>query len=123
MTKKRVHEIAREHGVSSKDLLERLHAAGVPAKAASSVEEGTALKVLAENGPSSGNGSATGNGGPAPGAVKDVDGRSATPERGRVGRRRSGLGGERGRGRRERGRVTAGPDVIPGEPGGVPGER
>jgi translation initiation factor IF-2 len=47
MSKKRVHEIAKEHGLSSKELLEKLHAAGVEAKAAaSSVEEATALKVL-----------------------------------------------------------------------------
>jgi translation initiation factor IF-2 len=47
MTKKRVHEIAKEHGVSSKELLEKLKAAGVDAKAAaSSVEESAALKAL-----------------------------------------------------------------------------
>ena len=40
MTRKRVHEIAKEQGLSSKELLARLHAAGVEAKAAaSSVEE------------------------------------------------------------------------------------
>jgi translation initiation factor IF-2 len=47
MTKKRVHEIAKERGLSSKELLEKLKAAGVEAKAAaSSVEESVALKVL-----------------------------------------------------------------------------
>jgi translation initiation factor IF-2 len=47
MSKKRVHEIAKEHGLSSKELLEKLHAAGVEAKAAaSSVEEAAALKAL-----------------------------------------------------------------------------
>ncbi len=51
MSKKRVHEIAKEHGLSSKELLERLQAAGVAAKAAaSSVEEADALRVLADNG-------------------------------------------------------------------------
>jgi translation initiation factor IF-2 len=51
MSKKRVHEIAKEHGLSSKELLERLQAAGVPAKAAaSSVEEADALRVLTDNG-------------------------------------------------------------------------
>ncbi len=45
MSKKRVHEIAKEHGLSSKELLERLQAAGVAAKAAaSSVEEADALR-------------------------------------------------------------------------------
>ncbi|HEV7937776.1 MAG TPA: translation initiation factor IF-2 [Solirubrobacteraceae bacterium] len=53
MSKKRVHEIAKEHGLSSKELLERLHAAGVAAKAAaSSVEEADALRVLGDNGSS-----------------------------------------------------------------------
>ncbi len=47
MSKKRVHEIAKEHGLSSKELLEKLKAAGVEAKAAaSSVEEAAALKAL-----------------------------------------------------------------------------
>src|SRR5580658_1838369 len=51
MSKKRVHEIAKEHGLSSKELLERLQAAGVAAKAAaSSVEEADALRVLGDNG-------------------------------------------------------------------------
>jgi translation initiation factor IF-2 len=47
MSKKRVHEIAKEHGLSSKELLEKLNAAGIEAKvAASSVEEALALKAL-----------------------------------------------------------------------------
>ena len=47
MTKKRVHEIAKEQGLSSKELLEKLRAAGVEAKAAaSSVDETVALKAL-----------------------------------------------------------------------------
>jgi translation initiation factor IF-2 len=63
MSKKRVHEIAKEHGLSSKELLEKLKAAGVEAKAAaSSVEESAALKALGVSGsgsaPSS-NGAAT----------------------------------------------------------------
>jgi translation initiation factor IF-2 len=53
MSKKRVHEIAKEQGLSSKDLLEKLNAAGVAAKAAaSSVEEADALRVLGGNGAS-----------------------------------------------------------------------
>jgi translation initiation factor IF-2 len=60
MSKKRVHEIAKEHGVSSKELLEKLKAAGVEAKAAaSSVEESAALKALGVSGASSNGGSAT----------------------------------------------------------------
>jgi len=55
MSKKRVHEIAKEQGISSKELLEKLGAAGIAAKAAaSSVEEADALRVLGANGASSG---------------------------------------------------------------------
>jgi len=61
VAKKRVHEIAKAHGVSSKELLAALKKAGVEAKAAaSSVEEGDALKAL-------GNGA---GGGGAPAAAK-----------------------------------------------------
>ncbi len=53
MSKKRVHEIAKEQGISSKELLEKLGAAGIAAKAAaSSVEEADALRVLGANGAS-----------------------------------------------------------------------
>ncbi|MEA2200682.1 MAG: translation initiation factor [Solirubrobacteraceae bacterium] len=63
MSKKRVHEIAKEHGLSSKELLEKLRAAGVEAKAAaSSVEESAALKALGVEGSST---PASSNGGPA----------------------------------------------------------
>jgi translation initiation factor IF-2 len=61
VAKKRVHEIAKAQGVSSKDLLAALKAAGVEAKAAaSSVEEGDALKAI---------GVAKGNGAKAPAAA------------------------------------------------------
>jgi translation initiation factor IF-2 len=60
MTKKRVHEIAKEQGLSSKELLEKLKAAGIEAKAAaSSVEEDAALRALGAGGasvPASSNG-------------------------------------------------------------------
>jgi translation initiation factor IF-2 len=62
MSKKRVHEIAKEHGLSSKELLERLHAAGIEAKAAaSSVEETLALQALGDGAapPAASNGAAT----------------------------------------------------------------
>jgi translation initiation factor IF-2 len=69
MSKKRVYEIAKEQGLSSKELLERLSAAGVDAKAAaSSIEEADALKALGIGGaskPASANG-APANGAPAP---------------------------------------------------------
>jgi translation initiation factor IF-2 len=48
VAKKRVHEIAKQHGLTSKEVLAALNAAGVEAKAAaSSVEEDVALKALA----------------------------------------------------------------------------
>jgi translation initiation factor IF-2 len=51
MSKKRVYEIAKEQGVSSKELLERLTAAGVDVKAAAStVDEAAALRALAPDG-------------------------------------------------------------------------
>src|SRR5207244_4057607 len=50
MSKKRVYEIAKEQGLSSKELLDRLTAAGVDVKAAaSSVEETLALKALGDD--------------------------------------------------------------------------
>jgi translation initiation factor IF-2 len=60
MTKKRVHEIAKEQGISSKELLEKLKAAGVEAKAAaSSVDEALALEALAGGGAASNGAPAT----------------------------------------------------------------
>ena len=62
MAKKRVHEIAKAHGLPAKELVERLRAAGIDVKAAaSSVEESAALAVLTPNGSAS-------NGAPAPSA-------------------------------------------------------
>jgi translation initiation factor IF-2 len=90
MSKKRVHEIAKEHGVSSKELLEKLHAAGVEAKAAaSSVEEATALEALGagEPAPPSSNGgpgaptAQTASGGAADGPAASAQAPSATAER------------------------------------------
>jgi len=80
MSKKRIYEIAKEQGVPSKELLERLNAAGVEAKAAaSSVEESAALKVLgggsaaagkvAASAKAAGGPAANGDGGGAPSAT------------------------------------------------------
>jgi translation initiation factor IF-2 len=53
MSKRRVYEIAKEQGVSSKELVERLIAAGVDVKAAAStVEESLALSALTGDGAS-----------------------------------------------------------------------
>ena len=47
MAKRRVHEIAKEKGISSKEVLAALQAAGLNVKAAaSSVDESVALKAL-----------------------------------------------------------------------------
>src|SRR6476619_7609908 len=75
MAKKRVHEIAKSQGMTSKEVLAKLQAAGLEVKAAaSSVEEADALKVL------NGNGAAPAAEKPAakPAAPK-ADGQAAAP--------------------------------------------
>jgi translation initiation factor IF-2 len=71
MSKKRVHELAKEHGLSSKELLEKLKAAGIEVKAAaSSIDEEAALKALGVAGASrSGATPVSANGAPAPAAA------------------------------------------------------
>ncbi|HEX5926896.1 MAG TPA: translation initiation factor IF-2 [Baekduia sp.] len=60
MAKKRIHEIAKEQGLSSKDVLDKLQAAGLDVKAASSsVEEGDALRVMGGDKSAAGNGAGT----------------------------------------------------------------
>ena len=63
MAKKRIHEIAKEQGLSSKDVLDKLQAAGLDVKAASSsVEEGDALRAMSggpDPHPPAGNGAAS----------------------------------------------------------------
>ena len=47
MGKKRIHEIAKDRGIASKDVIARLQAAGLDVKAAaSSVDEGLAIRIL-----------------------------------------------------------------------------
>ncbi len=47
MAKKRVHELAKQHGMSSKDVLAKLTAAGIEVKApASAVDEAQAIAAL-----------------------------------------------------------------------------
>jgi translation initiation factor IF-2 len=82
MSKKRVHEIAKEQGLSSKELLEKLRAAGVEAKAAaSSVEEAVALKALggSDGAASSANGSSAAAPAP-PGARTSATAAPAAPK-------------------------------------------
>jgi translation initiation factor IF-2 len=80
MSKRRVHEIAKEHGLSSKELLEKLHAAGVEAKAAaSSVEEAAALKALGVGAPASSNGAPKTAKAPAPAAAPPAPAEAPAP--------------------------------------------
>jgi translation initiation factor IF-2 len=76
MAKKRVHEIAKSQGMTSKEVLAKLQAAGLEVKAAaSSVEEADALKVLGN-----GNGAAPAAEKPAAKApAPKPDGQAATP--------------------------------------------
>jgi translation initiation factor IF-2 len=75
MGKKRVYEIAKERGVSSKDLLAALKAAGIEAKAAAStIEEADALKALSGDGTKGSSAGAKSQDGGA------VPSRSAAPE-------------------------------------------
>jgi translation initiation factor IF-2 len=82
MTKKRVHEIAKEQGLASKDLLAKLKAAGIDAKtASSSVEEAAALNAL--NGGSTATATAPANGAAAsapPPAAANANGSDAAGE-------------------------------------------
>ena len=53
MSKKRVHELAKEQGLTSKELMEKLNAAGMEVKtASSSLDEAAVLKALGSNGAS-----------------------------------------------------------------------
>jgi translation initiation factor IF-2 len=100
--KKRVHEIAKQQGLSSKQVLEALNAAGIEAKAAaSSVEEDAALKALGTSG--DGNAAAEVSSAPKPAAEdgarakapakprpvrREGDGASPAPARAGAGKKR-----------------------------------
>src|SRR5690242_8071066 len=74
MAKKRVHEIAKSQGMTSKEVLAKLQAAGLEVKAAaSSVEEADALKVLNGNGAAP----AAEKPAPKPAAAPKADGQAA----------------------------------------------
>jgi translation initiation factor IF-2 len=77
MSKKRIHEIAKEHGLASAALIERLKAAGVDVKtASSSVDEAQVLRVL---GPAAANGAAGASTPPKPAAVPPAPPAPAAP--------------------------------------------
>ena len=83
MARKRVHEIAKAQGLTSKEVLAALQAAGIEATAAaSSVEEQDALKAL--SGAAKGDGAATIKpDGKAPAKAKS-DGKPAQPKAGKA---------------------------------------
>jgi len=98
MAKKRVHEIAKQHGISSKELLAKLADAGIEAKAAaSSVDESDALKALGANGAASGAQAAAEPAGEQPAATGEPgEGATAPGDDGPKQRpTRSSLSGER----------------------------
>jgi translation initiation factor IF-2 len=80
MSKRRVYELAKEQGVSSKELLERLQAAGVDASAAaSSVEEAQALKALGVSAPGNAGAAAGGTPSAAPAGSEQPGAAEAAP--------------------------------------------
>src|SRR3954452_1655439 len=104
MPKKRVHEIAKERGMSSKVLLAKLQEAGLDVKAAASaVDEQAVLRVLGDG---AGNGAPQASAPQAPRPTAEPDGQAPPPQArqdpGQQGRQqrpqrptRSGLQGER----------------------------
>jgi translation initiation factor IF-2 len=80
MSKKRVHEIAKERGVEGKALLAQLKAAGVDVKTvSSSVDESLVLRALSTDGASGTNGSASAPAPPASSSASASATGSATP--------------------------------------------
>src|SRR3954471_8760982 len=74
MAKKRVHEIAKSQGMTSKEVIAKLQAAGLEVKAAaSSVDEADALKALG-----GGNGAAPAEAPAKPAATVKPDGAATT---------------------------------------------
>ena len=92
---KRVHQIAKEHGLAAKDVLERLKAGGLEVKAvSSSVDEDAARRVLGDGG-----GAGAADSGAARKAPRGGDGNGA--------RSGEGQGQARGRSDAPRGRSDA----------------
>jgi translation initiation factor IF-2 len=80
MAKKRVHEIAKAQGLTSKELLAALEAAGVEAKAAqSSVEESEALAALKGSGDGASAGATKADAAPKATATKEAPENAAAP--------------------------------------------
>jgi translation initiation factor IF-2 len=126
MAKKRVYEIAKEKGVSSKDLLDALRAAGVDVKAAAStVDEAEAARVLAAA-------AGSGNGKPQAAPAPEQEPKKAAPQQaakpatdGRAGQqsRPQGQGQQRPQGQsRPPGRSGPGQGPNRGPAGGSSGQ-
>ncbi len=102
---KRVHEIAKERGLPTKEVIEKLKAAGVSVKAASSsVDEATAARVLGNGGSPAGGG---GESAPAPSnaeAPAKPSGRGRDQDQGNRGRKQTQ--GNRDQGGQRRGPTT-----------------
>jgi translation initiation factor IF-2 len=108
MAKKRIHEIAKEQGLSSKDVLDKLQAAGLDVTAAAStVDESDALRALGG-----------GNGSSAPTSKPAADGaaKSDAPAGRRQPVRQGGAGGSAARGTPVRPPEGRGQPVRPGQP-------
>jgi len=119
VAKKRVHEIAKAQGVSSKELLAALKAAGVDAKAAaSSVEEADALRAIQA---AKGNGGAGDGRGKAGGAPKAAERPAAAAAKAPAQGKGAGRGGGRPQGQRPGGPRPSTKPVRPGGPKGGPG--
>ncbi len=102
---KRVTEIAKERGLSTKEVLDKLKAAGINVKAASSsVDEAAALRALGPNG-----------GGAARRASASPSGDGARSQSGSAPRGQSS-GGPRGQSRSGTQQPGSGPDGAPGAP-------
>jgi translation initiation factor IF-2 len=116
MAKKRVHEIAKQQGLTSKEVLAALKAAGIEAKAAaSSVEEEAALKALA--GAGDGKGAAAAAKPTKAGQAKRAN--EAEPKaREQDGKPGAKPAGDAGSQRRSRMRAQRGGSAAPSRPGG-----
>ena len=95
MSRKRVHEIAKQQGLTSKEVLAALNAAGIEATAAaSSVEEEEALEALAARGGDGAKGDAKpaqATASPRDATKKSADGKGAakgSPEQAQAGKTR-----------------------------------
>ncbi len=137
---KRVHEIAKERGLPTKEVIEKLKAAGVSVKAASSsVDEATAARVLGNGGSPAGGGGASApapSGGEAPakpsgrGRDQDQGNRGRKPAQGNrdQGGQSRGPGGQGQRGQGNQDRDQGGQSgqgnktVEPNQPAPAPAE-